>query len=237
MSKLKRNIYITLALCLVWVAFVFYLTYSRYADNNMAERPGMYGAGQSGQAGAQVSAEELRAIGALVYDAPIALRDLELLDHNAAAFTPENLQGQWSLIFFGFTNCPDICPLTMHELGGFYRDLADGPYAHDTQVIMVSVDPFRDTTESVREYVKAYHQDFVGVTGEFGDISDFARQLFIAHSQPPREPETAGNYLIDHSGYVLMINENGDYIGFLESGIQRPDMLRAYNIIRSGGPG
>lgn len=227
MSNVKRNIYITLAVCLLWVAFVFFLTYNRYADNN---RPVT-------QAVESVSPEELRAIGALVYDEPVDLRDFELLDHNAAAFTRENLQGTWSLIFFGFTNCPDICPLTMHELGGFYRDLTGGPWADDTQVIMVSVDPFRDTTDSVRDYVKAYHQDFVGVTGDFMDISDFARQLYIAHSRPPREPESAGNYLIDHSGHVLVTNDRGQYVGFLEAGIQRPNILRAWNIIRSGGPG
>jgi len=227
MSAVKRKIRITLIVALIWVAFVVLLTFSRYGSNNQSG---------VGGPGASVSPEELREIGALLYDAPIVLNDFSLLDHHGMPFDRQRLQGQWSLIFFGFTHCPDICPLTMHELGGFYRDLEQGPWADDTQVIMVSVDPFRDDTDSVAEYVLAYHEDFLGVIGEFGDLSDFARQLYIAHSRPTETAIETGGYLIDHSGNILLINPDGDYVGFMESGIQRPNILRAYNIIRDGGP-
>lgn len=228
MSAVKRNIRITLIVALIWVAFVLYLTYSRYAGNNNRDAVGT--------AQVPVSAAELREIGALLYDAPIELRDFTLVDQSGQAFDRQRLQGQWSLIFFGFTHCPDICPLTMHELGGFYRDLQGGPWAEDTQVIMVSVDPFRDDEQAVADYVAAYHEDFVGVVGEFGDIADFARQLYIAHSRPTDAVIEGGGYLIDHSGNILLVNPDGDYVGFMESGIQRPNILRAYNIIRQGGP-
>ncbi len=228
MSKVKRNIRITLAVCLVWVLFVGFLTYNRYADNNRQAAAPLPGENPM----VEMSTDELREIGARVYDAPIELSGFSLLDHNGDAFTETDLVGQWSLIFFGFTNCPDICPLTMHELGGFYNQLEALDAAGDTDVIMVSVDPFRDDTEAVAQYVKGFHEDFIGVTGEFEEISNIARQLYIAHSQPPATPPE-GNYLVDHSGNILLINPEGQYHGFLESGIRAENIRQAFEIIRN----
>jgi protein SCO1 len=89
------------------------------------------------------------------------------------------------MVFFGFTNCPDICPLTMHELTGFYRDLEGSAYQQDTQVVMISVDPFRDDTAQIAQYMGAFHEDFLGVNGDFQVIHRLAREMFISHGVMP----------------------------------------------------
>ncbi|MDX1491375.1 MAG: SCO family protein [Pseudohongiellaceae bacterium] len=222
---MNRNIKITVISCFLFVALVFVLTYFRITGNNDVS----------------MSPEQLRELGALVYDEPVNLQPFSLLDHNGQRFSNDSLRGQWSLIFFGFTNCPDICPLTLTELRQFYLALGDGPMAEDTRVIMVSVDPIRDTTEALAQYMENFHETFLGVNGEYSDIEAFARQLYIAHTPPPVSSDDHSghdmgemeNYDIDHSGNVLIINPEGQYIGFFDAAIQDAELTRAYPAIRA----
>ena len=212
---MKRNIRITVALCLVWVVIVLAITYNRYAENNSEAAP-------------QLTESELRELGARVYPEPIALEPFELQTHEGAAFNGDDFRGQWDLVFFGFTNCPDICPLTMRELASFYGELP-AELASETRVTMVSVDPFRDDAQRVGEYVQGYHADFLGLWGELDAVSNLASQLYVAHSEPP--PSGSGDYLIDHSGNILVINPDGEYHGFLESGIRSDRIEEAFRAI------
>lgn len=217
---MKKNIRITVIVCLVWVAIVLYLTFNRYADNNDA---------------ATVSPEELREIGAMVYDEPVPVSEFELVDHTGEAFNNDSFDGKWSMLFFGFTNCPDICPLTMHELTGFYQDLEQGSYQQDTQVVMISVDPFRDDQQQIAEFMAGYDDSFLGVNGDFDVISRLASELFVAHGiMPVPAPDggTPKNFLVNHSGNILLIDPQGQYRGFLEPNIKRPNILEAYQLIR-----
>lgn len=216
---MKRNIKITLIVCLLWVLLVLVVTFYRYSGNNAAE----------------ASQEELREIGAMVYEEPVAFEPFSLVDHHGEPFTEQTLEGKWSLIFFGFTNCPDICPLTMNELTGFYRDLAAGPYQADTQVVMISVDPFRDDTAQIAQYMEAYHEDFLGVNGEYSEVSRLARDLYISHGVmpvPTQDGSDSTEFMVDHSGNILLIDPQGQYRGFLEPNIRRANILEAYQIIR-----
>lgn len=226
---MNRNIRLTVISCVVLVVAVLFLTWFRI----------------TGGPATTMSAEELRDLGALVYEEPVALRPFSLSDHTGADFSLEDLKGQWSLIFFGFTSCPDICPLTLTELSQFYRQL---PEQHkDTQVIMVSVDPDRDTAQKLAEYMGSFNPDFIGVNGPYADIADLARQLYVAHSPPPSQvpaDEHAGHadhnmasnpadYVIDHSGNVLIINPQGNYHGFFDAAIQDNELTLAYEAIRN----
>jgi protein SCO1/2 len=230
---MNRNIKLTVISCLVIVALIFVLTYVRITRNNAATMT--------------MSPEQLRDTGALVYDAPVNLREFTLQDHRAQVFTQENLKGAWSLIFFGFTSCPDICPLTLTELSQFYGALETNRYADDTRVIMVSVDPIRDSTDKLADYMSSFHPSFIGLNGPYEEIASLARQLYISHTPPPvavmsaeRHEEHAGHgknaaedYLIDHSGNILIINPQGQYIGFFDAAIQDRELTLAYEAIRA----
>lgn len=216
---MKRGVKITIAVCVLWVLAVLLITFQRYSANNDA---------------VSVSPEELREIGAVLYEQPIEVSDFDLLDHHSRPFTEDSLQGNWSLIFFGFTNCPDICPLTMHELARFYRDLDGDPLQDNTQVVMVSVDPFRDDTEQIANYMQGFHPDFLGVNGDFNVVSRLARELFVAHGIMPLSDGEDGtsNFLIDHSGNILIVDPQGQYRGFLEPNMRSSAISEAYRLIR-----
>jgi protein SCO1/2 len=113
-----------------------------------------------------MSSSEMQANGLYLMDPPRDIGSFSLIDHHGEAFTPERLENQWTLLFFGFTNCPDICPTTMAFLDDFVASL-EGTEVSDTEVVMVSVDPARDTPERLASYVPFFNTDFTGVTGEF----------------------------------------------------------------------
>jgi protein SCO1 len=157
--------------------------------------------------------EQLRENGMFVYDVPRSIQDFSLHDHNGQPFTKSNLAGQWSVVFFGYTYCPDICPLTLATIRQFEGLLQDTEAADAVQVVMVSVDPQRDTPEKLGAYVKYFGEDYLGVTGEYIEIFNFARQVNIAFGYQPAED---GNYLVSHSGEIVLINPNGDFHGFFK---------------------
>lgn len=225
---MNRNTKLTVILCFAFVLLVLLLTYLRITRNNQA---------------ATMSPEELRELGGLVYDKPVALSSFALQDHNGQRFTQDNLKGTWTLFFFGFTSCPDICPLTLTELSQFYRELHSSGNNLDTQVVMVSVDPQRDTTEKLAQYMGTFHPDFIGLNGSFEQISQLAKELYIAHTPPPlpaddshagHELMASEDYTIDHSGNILIIDPEGLYQGFFDTAIQDDELTSAYSAIRAG---
>lgn len=222
---MNRNIKITVIVALLFVVLVFFLTYLRVSGNN---------------APVSLTPEALREVGALVYEKPVELSAFNLADQTGQPYDKSSLEGQWSLLFFGFTSCPDICPLTLHELRRFYEDEQNAPYRADTEVVMVSVDPFRDTQGKLAEYMAVFHADFLGVSGDYAVISQLARELYVAHSEPPVHAaghgdieSSAEEYLIEHSGNILIINPQGKYHGFMEGSIKAENISRAYESIRS----
>lgn len=175
------------------------------------------------------SVEELKADGFYLLETPRRFGELDLVDHEGRPFTRERLQGRWSLLFFGFTYCPDICPTTLADLDKFVASLEPSE-VEDTQVAMVTVDPARDTAEQLARYVPYFNRSFTGVTGEFLDIHRFATALNI----PFRKEAGAGeDYLVDHSANIVLINPRGDYHGFFRAPLDRADMLRAYRGVRA----
>lgn len=171
---------------------------------------------------------EMKANGAYMFDTPRAIGEFALVDHRGEAFTPERLEGHWTLIFFGFTYCPDICPTTMSFLNDFVAEL-EGTEAEDTRVVMVSVDPARDTPGQLAQYVPYFNPDFVGVTGEFLDIHRFATALNTPFRKVPGQGE---DYQVDHSANVVLINPRGDYHGFFKAPLDLAKMKVTYRSAR-----
>ena len=115
-------------------------------------------------------------------------------------------------MFFGFTFCPDVCPTTMLKMAETKKLLKDSPYLQDTQIIMVTADPARDTVEQLKGYVEHFDPEFIGVTGEFMPLYNFATKLNSAFTKVPGGGE---NYLVDHTANLILINDRGHYQGFI----------------------
>ncbi|MDC1232682.1 SCO family protein [Gammaproteobacteria bacterium] len=133
------------------------------------------------EAAEQIS--ELREKGTTLFPEPRPLSSFSLIDAQGNDFTGANLVGKWSLVFFGFTHCPDICPLTMKELAEMAAQLTQAERAQ-IQVILGTVDPERDDSATMAEYVARYSNDFVGLTGSRVALSVLTKQLYVTYSDP-----------------------------------------------------
>ncbi len=136
--------------------------------------------------------------------APRPLTPFALIDHHGQPFDLARFKGAWTLLFFGYTHCPDVCPTTLATLNGVVKTLAAStrPPVH---VVFVSVDPQRDTVQRLAEYVPYFNKDFIGVTGTPAQLDTFTTQLDILHLRG-NEPAPDGGYTVDHSASILLID-------------------------------
>lgn len=158
-----------------------------------------------------LSDAELAANGAVVFDKPRIIKPFELIDQDNQPFTLERLQGQWTLMFFGFTTCPDICPTTLSTLSNWIATL-DADIARNTQIIMVTVDPARDTPDQLKTYMAYFNEDFIGVSGEFLNIKRLTDNVNVAFNKVQLDDD----YTVDHSGNLVLVNPFGHYHGFFK---------------------
>ena len=175
-----------------------------------------------------MTASEMSANGLYLLETPRNIGEFDLIDHHGNPFNPARLEGQWTLVFFGFTHCPDICPTTMTFLNTFLESL-EGTEAQDPQVVMVSVDPARDTVQQLADYMPYFNPDFTGVTGEFLDIHRFATKLNTPFRKVMDED---GSYQVDHSSNIVLINSRGDYHGFFRAPLDLAKMKVTYRSAR-----
>jgi protein SCO1/2 len=175
-----------------------------------------------------MTASEMSANGLYLLETPRNIGKFDLIDHHGNPFNPARLEGQWTLVFFGFTHCPDICPTTMTFLNTFLESL-EGTEAQDPQVVMVSVDPARDTVQQLADYMPYFNPDFTGVTGEFLDIHRFATKLNTPFRKVVDED---GSYQVDHSSNIVLINPRGDYHGFFRAPLDLAKMKVTYRSAR-----
>ncbi|WP_198411246.1 SCO family protein [Marinimicrobium alkaliphilum] len=170
--------------------------------------------------------DQLRQNNAFLLESPRRFTPFELVDHRGESFTHEDLQGQWSLVFFGFTHCPDICPMTMMDLADLVQVLPED-IADNTQVLLVTVDPGRDTPGVLAEYVPHFNEDFIGVTGEFLTIRRFANELNVAFARVTQ----GDDYTVDHGSQVVLINPKGDYHAFFRPPFDIEQLNSTYGAI------
>jgi protein SCO1/2 len=168
-----------------------------------------------------LSREEFMTLGYFQLEYVREIADFRLLDENSQVFNVEGLRGHWSLLFFGYTHCPDVCPVTLAKLNKTMEKI-DAELAAKIRVMLVSVDPERDQPSVLKEYVAAFNPAFRGITGEFDEIVKLAGQVNIAFGKVPGE--TQGSYLVDHSGSIVVVNPNGYYAGFIKPPHQPEDV-------------
>jgi protein SCO1/2 len=150
----------------------------------------------------------------MVLPEPRVIADFALVDDEGQPFSLENLRGHWTLMFFGFTNCPDVCPSALYDLNLVSEKLAGtgGAEAPAIQVVFVSVDPERDTPEKLSEYLGYFNPGFTGVTGSQAQLRPLAMQLGIAYEIEEHEPG-AERYNVYHSASFLLVDPEGHLYG------------------------
>jgi protein SCO1/2 len=146
----------------------------------------------------------------------IKLSGVNLYDHNAQTIHEQNLEGKWSLVFFGYTYCPDVCPTTLAEL----NRVASKVTSDQLQVVLVSVDPERDTPEQLKTYIEYFNPKFQAWSGDTNSIEVLARQLHIFFQKQPY----GDSYLMDHSSQVVLVNPQGEYEGFFTAPLNPEEM-------------
>ncbi len=149
-------------------------------------------------------------------DKPREVVPFSLTGTDNQPFTNASLQGQWTMMFFGFTHCGSICPTTMAELGQMYRLLAQKNAPMMPHVVMVSLDPERDTLTRLGQYVKAFDTHFYGARGESSMIKRLTQDLGVAYTHVVRNTtdEAVKADDIEHSGAVMLFDPNGDLVAF-----------------------
>ena len=131
----------------------------------------------------------------------IELPQFSLLDQHGRAIGKDVFAGEWDLVFFGFTNCPDICPLTLQLLSQVKVLLADAGHQPLPRIVLVSVDPQRDTPAAINSYISYFGKDHLGITGELDELRKLTSALGIFF-----EKGDGDNYTVDHSAVVLVID-------------------------------
>ncbi len=149
-----------------------------------------------------------------------------LREANGAPRTEADFHGKILLVYFGFTYCPDICPTDLMAISAALDEL--GPEAAEVQTVFITLDPERDSGH-LHEYATAFHESFIGLTGDEALIRKTANDYFVYYRKVPTGED--GDYTIDHSAYTYVYDRDGDYLGFLPTGTTAPmivDVLRAH---------
>ena len=150
--------------------------------------------------------EQATPVTATMLPAGNELPDFTLVDHAGAAVDRSVFVGQWDLVFFGFTNCPDICPATMTVLGQTRRELVAMGQEPLPRVVLVSVDPERDTPEALARYIGYFGDGNLGLTGDIEEIRKLKGALGVFFQKSATD---GANYGVDHSTVVLVIDPQG----------------------------
>jgi protein SCO1/2 len=154
-----------------------------------------------------------------------ALQPFELVDHHGRRFDNQSLQGHWTFMFFGYTHCPDVCPITLSVLNDVAQRLAGT--GMDARFAFVSVDPQRDTPEQLARFVTYFNGDFIGVTGEPEAIEALTGQLGVLFMQVGNT-DSPDSYLVDHTASVFLIDPDGRYHAVFSSPLEADAVVKDF---------
>ena len=172
--------------------------------------------------------QQQSSIPGLFWPNPRQLTAFETLDNKGNNFGLNNLNGKWSFLFFGYTNCPDICPVTLYVLAQVYPSLQSA--SKDVQVIFVSVDPSRDSTGILDQYVSYFHQDFIGLSGAQQQIDDFTQKMGVVYMLNNNDNQE--NYLVDHAASIFLIDPKGRMVAKISPPHQIDAISRQFQQIK-----
>ena len=144
-----------------------------------------------------------------------------LIDAHGKQLTDKAFRGKHLLVYFGFTHCPDICPTTLLVMRNALDRL--GKNAKNITPIFITLDPERDTPEVIGRYVTNFGDRLVGLTGSPEQIKKAADAYHVYYSKV-EQPKSASGYLVDHSGFIFLMDENGKYLAHFSHGITEGDL-------------
>ena len=143
---------------------------------------------------------------------PMELVAFDLVDHTGNPFQYKDLKEEWSLIFFGYSKCPDVCPTTVFKLAEIYRILdEDKTIKQQPQVIFISIDPGRDKPETLKEYLASFNPEFIGVTGTLDEIKKLTAKLSV-YFQKIGDDEESYLYEMNHTAGLFLTNPDGKLV-------------------------
>ena len=135
--------------------------------------------------------------------------DFALQDGKGQTHTMADFRGKFSLVFFGFTNCPDVCPTTMSEVAQVMDDL--GAEADRVQPLFISINPERDRRQGLTEYLAAFHPAILGLSGDSAATKD-AAESFKIHFGREEDPSAPDGYTMSHSSALYLIGPDGEWL-------------------------
>lgn len=152
-----------------------------------------------------------------LFEPPRELPTFSLRQSDGTQLVPGELKGHWTLVFLGFTHCPDVCPMTLAQLSQAQKQWETIPESMRPRVLFVSVDPERDTPDRIGEYAHAFHPDTLAATANVPALENFARSLsmvFVKVAPPDGAP--ANQYSVDHSASMAVLDPQGRMSGLIQ---------------------
>ncbi len=157
---------------------------------------------------------------------------IQMTDHHNGKFDESRFKGKWSFMFFGFTQCPDVCPAVLLVMKSVWNKLpAEARQAPQPQMIFVSVDPDRDTPALLKEYVTFYHHEFIGITGKHDKLDILTTQLSALYGYEDAEGEDG--YTVTHSAQIILIDPKGNMRAVFTTPHAPDAILKAFVSIRN----
>ena len=186
----------------------------------------------------QLGMSELKSLGLFTLPEPREITDSLLLDEAGNPFDVKRFDGRWSFIFFGYTRCPDICPVTMSILGQAERlmEAEQGTEQANAsfQGMFVSVDPERDDQDTMKAYVEAFSPTFIGLIGTGASVRSFGLQLGAGFRRGEKVDTELG-YLVEHSPYIFVVDPTARYYGYIKPPFDANRLALIYSSLRQQG--
>lgn len=174
--------------------------------------------------------EDLQRLGAVEYGSARDFNWPHFVDERGQTFERKQFSDYWTLVFFGFTHCPDICPVTMSVFTKMAENLERDAIAKNTRYLMISVDPERDTVARMRQWLSGFHPVLKGLRGDLAATYTLARDFSVSFQK--EAPYTGSVYNIQHSGNVFLVGPDGKQHGFVRTVASAQGLEHAYRAMR-----
>ena len=160
-----------------------------------------------------LSTNELLINGLFLFENPKQISDFSFYSANGEVFNKTNLNDKWTLMYFGFTRCPDECPTTMYQISKLIKVLREKEFPlNDKQWVLVSIDPERDSPEDINKYAKGFDASFIGVSNTRPMLLNLATQLSVNNVMPNGD-KMDHSHLDNHVNNIILLNPKGEFAG------------------------